>query len=103
MSLICLSMASGAGLSPSEAAQIFVSTVEGLPASLQTTTNETTIAVAIDKLVPNAITTASIAALQADLKNPNFFNGNPAPRIFNNGELTTLLALLQKEESVSPH
>lgn len=95
--------ASLAGITPSEAAQIFVSVVEGLPASLQTTANETTIAAAIDKLVPNAITTASIAALQADLKNPNFFNGNPAPRILTNAELTALLTLLQKEESVSPH
>lgn len=92
-----------AGLSPSEAAQIFVSIVEGLPSGLQTATNETTIATAIDRLVPNAITTASIAALQADLKNPNFFNGNPTPRILSNAELTALLALLQKEESVSPH
>jgi hypothetical protein len=92
-----------AALTPSEAAQVFVSTVESLPTALQTTANETTIATAIDKAVPTLNVTAAIAALQADLKNPNFFTGNPTPRILNNAELTALLTLLQKEEPVSPH
>lgn len=92
-----------AALTPGQAAQVFVSTVEGLPTALQTTTNETTIAAAVAKAVPSTNINAAIALLQADLKNPNFFNGNPTPRILNNGELTALLTLLQKEEPVSPH
>ena len=92
-----------AALTPGQAAQIFVSTIQGLPTALQTTTNETTIATAIDKVVPGANVTAAIALLQTDLKNPNFFNNNPTPRILNNAQLTALLALLQKEEQVSPH
>jgi hypothetical protein len=92
-----------AALTPGQAAQVFVSTVEGLPTALQTTTNETTIATAVAKAVPSTNINAAIALLQADLKNPNFFNGNPTPRILNNGELTALLALLQKEAPVSPH
>ncbi|HLI19560.1 MAG TPA: hypothetical protein VKV32_00470 [Stellaceae bacterium] len=67
-----------------------------LPTSPQTTTNETTIAAATDKMVSGANLTRAIALMQADIKNPNFFNNNPSPRIPNNAALAALLALLQK-------
>jgi hypothetical protein len=92
-----------ASLSPTGAAQIFLSTFLGLPASQQTTANATLLAIAIDKAVPNANVTASETNLLAQLKNPTFYTNNPATRIILTAQLTTALNLLKTEESVSPH